>query len=102
MSFENPSNISELLSKPIWQMTGAEFCSLVRYANAQSAQQDDVSKRVQCHGMKELADFLGCSVSKIYTLKSSGVLDDAIISHIGKSIVFDGKKALELASGALA
>lgn len=102
MSFENPSNISDLLSKPVWQMTGAEFCSLVRYANSQSAQQDDVSKRVQCHGMKELADFLGCSVSKIYSLKSSGVLDDAIISHIGKSIVFDGKKALELASSALA
>jgi len=33
----------------------------------------------------------------VYKLRREGVLDNAIISHIGKNIVFDAQKACSLA-----
>ena len=91
-------NIQELLGKPIWQMTGREFCALTHYANSVLDEKCRSAQRVRCHGMKELADYLGCSVSKVYTLSSSGILNDAVVSHVGKSIVYDGELALKLAN----
>ncbi len=95
----NPNiKIEELLSKPLWQMSGREFCALTQYANSQVDEERRSARQVLCHGMKELADYLGCSVSKVYTLSSGGILKDAVVSHVGKAIVFDGQKALELAN----
>ena len=47
---------------------------------------------------KELSDYIGCCQSTIYDLKKKGVLDEAIISRVGRKIVFDAEKARVLAS----
>mgnify|MGYP003602443100 CR=1 FL=1 len=45
--------------------------------------------------LKGLAKILGCSVSKASKIKSSGILDEAIIQK-GNIIIIDKKKAIEL------
>ena len=47
------------------------------------------------YGLKGLAKILGCSVSKASKIKSSGILDEAIIQN-GRKIIIDSEKALEL------
>ena len=89
--------INELLDRPIWQMTGREFCVLAQYANGGQAQAAPAGGRKLCTGVRALAEYLGCCEATIYILKKDGVLDAAIISQIGKRIVFDGEKARSLA-----
>ena len=47
------------------------------------------------YGLKGLAKILGCSISKASKIKSSGILDDAIIQK-RNIIIIDKKKAIEL------
>ena len=47
------------------------------------------------YGLKGLAKILGCSISKASKIKSSGILDGAIIQK-GNIIIIDKKKAIEL------
>lgn len=47
------------------------------------------------YGLKGLAKILGCSISKASKIKSSGILDGAIIQK-GNIIIIDKKKAMEL------
>ena len=47
------------------------------------------------YGLKGLAKILGCSISKASKIKSSGILDEAIIQK-GNIIIIDKKKAIEL------
>lgn len=84
------NDISTLLGTPIWQMTGADFVALTKYANAQVLESDGP---VRVIGVCSLADYLGCCASTVYMLKRAGVLDAAIVSRVGKRIVFDGELA---------
>lgn len=102
--------IEELLGKPIWQLTGREFCELTQYANGLSGGQVGTDgRRTLVNGVQELADALSCSPSTIYSLmrtarkedgsaSDGGILKDAIVSRIGRKIVFDVEFARELAS----
>ena len=47
------------------------------------------------YGLKGLVKILGCSVSKASEIKSSGILDEAIIQN-GNIIIIDKEKALQL------
>ena len=47
------------------------------------------------YGLKGLAKILGCSISRASKIKSSGILDGAIIQK-GNIIIIDKKKAMEL------
>lgn len=47
------------------------------------------------HGIPGLMELLGCGRSTAQKIKNSGIIDDAII-QIGKTIVIDERKALEL------
>jgi len=79
-------------------MTGAEFVTLYTYAcTINSDGTVEKPAITQINGVGPLADYCVCSVSQIYKLLREGVLDDAIISRIGKRIVFNGDKARELA-----
>lgn len=89
-------NIDELLARPVWQMTGAEYCALTRYATAPSG--NVASSSQQAVGIQALAKELGCSASTLYAIKKYGTLDDAIISRIGRKEVFDVDKARTLAN----
>ena len=107
---ETINKIEGLLQKPLWQMTGEEYCQLTHYAislspNAGTSQAPTGQKALGIHA---LAVELGCSDSTVYSLmrtprkedassEGGGILKDAIISRIGRRIVFDVDKARELA-----
>lgn len=91
-------NLESLLEKPLWQLTAKEFFDLVQYAysRAEGAPVTNDIKRIS--GVRALSEYIGCCESTIYMLRRNGVLDGAVLSKIGKKIVFDGEKARELAS----
>ena len=90
------SNPTELLGKPVWQMTGEEFMQLARMAiSSDSANGTDSTRYV--YGVNELSTQIGCCASTIFDLKRKGVLDDAIVSRVGRKIVFDVERARVLA-----
>ena len=102
--------IEGLLEKPVYMMTGEEYVELTHYAlaNSQSAAGQTARGGQKAFGVHALAVELGCSDSTIYALMRAsreeddsadggGVLKDAIISRIGRRIVFDVDKARELA-----
>ena len=93
----NEIRIEDLMGKMIVQLSCREFCALTRYA-AEGLVPSTPLQPIQAVGIHALADALGCSVSCLYAMKSKGILDDAIISHIGKKVVFDVQKARELAN----
>lgn len=110
MNTEIDINIQELLDRPIWQMTGREYCALTQYANGLRDGQDARAegRRALVNGVQALADGLGCSPSTIYGLMrtareedgsaaNGGILKEAIVSRIGRRIVFDVELARELA-----
>lgn len=86
--------IQSLLKKPMWQMTGEEFLYLfkVNGENAKAQPHENYA-----YGMRALGDAIGCSLSTIYDLKKKGVLDEAIVSFVGRKIAFDVNTARFLA-----
>lgn len=83
------------MDKPVWQMTGKEFFALTRYAQSP---QEETKAVITCLGVKALSEELACCETTIYSMKREGVLDTAVVSKIGKRIVFDVAKARELAN----
>lgn len=64
----NVKEIETLLDRPIWQMSGREFCLLNQYANnGKSKQIPKIGK--QCIGVRALAEYLGCSEATVYIMK---------------------------------
>lgn len=91
-------DINGLLAKPLWQLTGSDYVALHAYASSTITGEGLRTKTVtKVTSIRSLATYLSCSESTIYSMRREGVLDEAIISHIGKSLVFDVEKALELA-----
>ena len=93
------TNIQELLSKPVWQMTGEEFIMLSRHASDQTEAQPqpvtDTSKKY-VYGIPGIARLFGCSLPTANRIKKSGKIDKAI-TQIGRKIIVDAELALELA-----
>ena len=102
--------IEGLLQKPLWQMTGEEYCQLTHYAlslspNTGSSPAPPGQKAL---GVHTLAVELGCSDSTVYALmrtpreedgssEGGGILRPAVVSRIGRRIVFDVDTARRLA-----
>lgn len=91
----------ELLSKPLWQMTGEEFLEL----NSQAAfyrkpeepiTESSTTEKRYVYGIAGIAQIFGCSIPTANHIKKSGRIDGAI-RQIGRKIVVDVEKALELA-----
>lgn len=71
---------------PIWQLTVEEFLEIAKDLNSEKKYE---------YGLKGLAKILGCSISKASDVKSSGILNEAIIQN-GNIIIVDREKALML------
>ncbi|MCC2590034.1 DUF3853 family protein [Chryseobacterium sp. MFBS3-17] len=71
---------------PLWKLTVEEFLEVSKSVNS--------DKKYE-YGLKGLAKILGCSISKASEIKSSGILDKAIIQN-GNIIIIDIKRALTL------
>lgn len=91
----------DLLSKPIWQMTGEEFLFLQQNA----ARREDTDKKEEVvdaqtkryeYGIRGIAKVFGCSIPTANRIKKSGRIDRAI-SQVGRKIIIDADLALQLA-----
>ncbi|MBN9313646.1 MAG: hypothetical protein BGO40_01810 [Chryseobacterium sp. 39-10] len=71
---------------PLCNLTVKEFLEISKNLNSENMYE---------YGLKGLAKILGCSISKASKIKSSGILDEAIIQK-GNIIMIDKKKAIEL------
>ncbi|MEN2435800.1 DUF3853 family protein [Weeksellaceae bacterium A-14] len=71
---------------PICKLTVEEFLEISQNVKSENKYE---------YGLKGLAKILGCSVSKASEIKSSGILNEAIIQK-GNIIIIDKKRALEL------
>ncbi len=71
---------------PIWKLTVEEFLEVSQKLSLENKYE---------YGLKGLARILGCSLSKASQIKSSGILDKAIIQN-GNIIIIDKKMALKL------
>ena len=95
------NNIKPLLHAPLWQMTGEQFLTLTQFAISSLPKEGIpptmASGSEKAVGVRALAQKLGCSESMIYTLMRERIMDEAIISRIGKRFVFDVERARILA-----
>lgn len=66
-------------------------------SKSSSMPKEERGERHLATGIQELAACFGCSPATICNLKRDGVLDDAVVSWIGRKIIFDVDKARELA-----
>ena len=104
------TNVKQLLNTPVWQMTGEQQYRLIQYALGNGASRGEENatmmpmdmpfapKRTRIAGVHALAQYMECCDSLVYKLRREGVLDEAIISRIGKKIVFDGEVARRCAN----
>ena len=98
MGMQQKPTFESLLAKPIWQMTGEEFLQLNELNINSAVSTAQIAGSVQyAHGTAELSQMIGCCQSTVYALKKEGVLDDAVISQIGRRIIFNADKARALA-----
>jgi hypothetical protein len=67
------------LKTPMWKLTVGEFLEISK---------DFIFQQKYEYGLKGLAKILGCSISKASEIKSSGILDEAIIQK-GNIIIID-------------
>ncbi|MFL9835559.1 DUF3853 family protein [Chryseobacterium terrae] len=74
------------LETPLSQLTVGEFLEISK---------SFLYEKKYEYGLKGLAKILGCSVSKASEIKSSGILDAAIIQR-KNIIIIDKEKALQL------
>ncbi len=92
--------MEELLNKPIWQMTGQEFLSLINKEDEKNEQLSESNSTVTStdkyvYGIRGIANLMNCSIATANRVKKSGILDDAIIQY-GRTIMVEVDKALEL------
>ena len=92
-------NLQELLSKPVWQMTGEEFIFLSKHASRQTETQLQPvtdAERKYVYGILGIAKLFGCSLPTANRIKKSGKIDKAI-TQIGRKIIVNVELTLELA-----
>ncbi|RKT01050.1 DUF3853 family protein [Chryseobacterium defluvii] len=87
----------EILNKPLISMTGSEILELFGeiISKNDKPQVNDFTGKNLVYGIKGLADLLKCGKSKAQEIKSSGIIDEAII-QTGKKIIIDSEKAIDL------
>lgn len=82
--------------KPLLTVTVGEFAALMTaILNEGKAVQDT---RTTARELGELADRLGCGRSKVSELRRLGVLDEAVVSNVGRKAIFDVETAMRLVS----
>ncbi len=80
--------------RPLLTITVGEFQNIIREAICGRREEDGATAK----GLGELAERLGCGKTKISELRRLGVLDKAIVSKIGREVIFDVSEARKLAS----
>ena len=93
--------LAELLKTPICKMDGEELAFLITSitSNQQAQMLLTQSKQEEhnVYGIAGIAQIFGCSIPTASRIKKSGIINDAI-TQVGRKIVVNADKALELAS----
>lgn len=91
-----------LLSKPIWQMTGEEFLTLTKTKTkneekVEKSQPETMTKTNPklVYGIRGIANLFDCSIATANRIKKSGVIDGAIFQR-NRTIVVNADEALKL------
>lgn len=77
-------------------LTVGELKEIIREIVRTSAPEEDTRKKEYAYGIKGLTEIFGCSEVTARRIRKSGVVDGAI-TKLGRKIVIDKEKALELA-----
>jgi hypothetical protein len=86
----------DLFTKPLWQMTAAEFLALQKEKEGiKTTIARDHSKKY-VYGIAGIAQLFGCSIPTANRIKKSGKIKKAI-TQIGRKIIVDADLAMELA-----
>lgn len=89
-------------TRPLWTLTVAEFMELTgqTYIPVPEAKPTVLGQipthRPRAYGIEGLASVLGCGKTKAGAIKATGALDGAI-TQMGRTIIIDADKALDLA-----
>ncbi len=85
------------LTKPLWQLTVAEFLELQKAATVpqQPQPQQETGTPEYVYGISGLAELLGCSPSTASNIKRSGIIDAAITQH-QRTIIIHSATVLSL------
>lgn len=89
-----------LLSKPIWQMTGEEFLTLTKTKNEEKVEKIHSETMTKTnpklvYGIRGIANLFDCSIATANRIKKSGVIDWAIFQR-NRTIVVNADEALKL------
>ncbi len=86
---------TNLLTKPVWQMTGEELLELQSMAKPEPEHPITTNKTPHLvYGLRGLRELLGCSHTTANKIKHDPRLKGCY-SQIGKKIVFDANKVSE-------
>ena len=92
--------IKNLLTKPLWQMTGEEFLFLSKSGTANIEASNtkvvDVTSPKYVYGLSGIANLFDCSIPTANRIKKSGKIDKAI-KQIRRKIIDNAELALQLA-----
>ena len=93
--------LAELLKTPICKMDGEELAFLITSITSNQQTQMLLTQPKQeehnVYGIAGIAQIFGCSIPTASRIKKSGIINDAI-TQVGRKIVVNADKALELAS----
>lgn len=93
--------LAELLKTPICKMDGEELAFLITSITSNQQAQMLLTQTKQeehnVYGIAGIAQIFGCSIPTASRIKKSGIINDAI-TQVGRKIVVNADKALELAS----
>ena len=83
-------NLQELLSKPVWQMTGEEFIFLSKHASRQTETQPQPitdTERKYVYGILGIAKLFGCSLPTANRIKGKLNIHDNLTSYLSDCLV---------------
>lgn len=87
---------TELLDKPLFQMTGGEFIQLMKQSQPEpETEKQDFTNNEFVAGISGLARFLGCGRTKASEYRASRILDEAT-HQLGNKIFFHKEKVMKI------
>ncbi len=94
---DNKINFNDLLQRPLFQLTAEEFFKLTeKFLEDKLPQQESEEKRKRyVYGIAGIAEIFNCSQTTAQKIKNSGKIDESI-SQVGRKIIVDVDKAIEL------
>jgi len=89
-------------TRPLWTLTVGEYIELISQTQNTAPEPKQAvlgsipTHRPTAYGIEGLAQILGCGKTKAGAIKATGALDGAI-TQMGRTIIVDAEKALDLA-----